>query len=238
MWYEAERERYEKESARLAARGFVLNEDILAQDGIVQFEGTSRVEPDRRLIVKFPNTFPSFPPQVFDTGDKLPLTRHHVPSSRQFCLFGPGNARWSAKSNVEAALDEVEDHIINYARGTPVPAADTVPEPVSALIWCSSTSIFVPPPISTLEGLNASATEGTCSLVFSEAEDGGSRGVVVKATLGSRTLEAPSQYHTLCGPVARRTEARLLYLPGQPDAEAVQAAAVGYFNQLARRSAG
>jgi molybdopterin/thiamine biosynthesis adenylyltransferase len=217
-------------ASRLA---FGANEEILARDGIVQFEGTSRVEPDRRLIVKFPDTFPSFPPMVFDTVEKPLLTRHHVPSTRQFCLFGPGNARWSAKSNVEAALNEVDDHITNYARGTPVPATDTVPEPVSALVWCGSTSIFVPPPISTLEGFDTSVTAGSCSLVFSEAEDGGSRGVVVKATLGSRMLESSAHYHTLCGATAKRIEARLLYLAGQPDAEAVQAAAINYFNQLA-----
>ena len=233
MWYDTNQERFKSESALLIQRGFVCNESVLASEGIVQFEGKSRVEPDRQLIVRFPDTFPSFPPRVVDTGERPLLPRHHAPSTRQFCLFGPGNARWSAKSNVGAALDEVEDLLKQCGNGAPIPAADTVPEPASASFpYSSTTSIFVPPLVSTLAGLDARASAGTCSLLISEAEEGARRGIIVKASLGSQKVEAPPQYHALCGGTAQKREGHLLYLAGCPSAEAIHAAAFRYFNEL------
>ena len=232
MWFDTNQERYESESALLIRHGFARNESVLAEEQILQFEGCSRVEPDRRLIVRFPDTFPSFPPQVSDTGEKPLLPRHHAPSTRQFCLFGPGNARWSAKANVVAALDEVEDLVTRYAGRAEIPVSDTVPEPASASVGYGNTSIFVPPPISTLEWLDARASTGTCSLLIGEPEEGERRGIIVKATLGSQTVEAPRKFHALCGENLQKREGRLLYLSGQPNTEAVHAAAFKHFSEL------
>src|SRR4051812_41981377 len=92
-WFERYPERFAAESAILAARGYVLNQDALRRDRLVEFSGRSQSEPERTLIVHLPVGFPSFPPRIHDAAGLPTLNRHHRGDTRELCLFGPGSGR-------------------------------------------------------------------------------------------------------------------------------------------------
>ena len=231
-WFDENGQRFEEESARLEQRGFVLDAAVLAEHRTVRFEGRSGVDA-RRLLITFPATFPSQPPIVEDTAESPLLIRHHSPGSRHFCLFGQGKVRWSAASNVDAALDEADDLIRQYGPGAIVPPGDDVPEPPSAsMLYDSAVTVLVPPPISTLDGIAAGAAAGTIHLLPVERGEGTPRWVVVRAALGSHKIDALPAYRALATSEPRQTEGHLLYVPERLTSQALRDLATRHFNEL------
>lgn len=215
MWFDKFPERFREESGILTGRGFVRDDVHFNDHKSVRFEGYSTVEPARKLVVCFPDAFPSFPPEVFDTNQFELLSRHHRWDSRQLCLFGLRKSRWHARLSVADALDEADSLIASYGPGTVLPNDDWVPEPTSdALTYGASRAVFVPPPISTLEVGGSEPVNGTFELQFGRPVNGKTRGVVTAATLGSQPYKADARYTSLCGEVSRTVHGTLLYFPG------------------------
>src|ERR1700676_3160013 len=94
-WFEKYPELYKKQRDILKTAGFELDEQVLTEQGRIQFYGFSKVDPTRQLFVAFPEASPSSPPRISDTPSSKLLARHHKIDTRQFCLFGFNQVRWS-----------------------------------------------------------------------------------------------------------------------------------------------
>lgn len=221
-WYERFPERFAEEKAEMAERGFVLDEEALARQAVV-FSGRSRVDPERELMIEYPDAFPSLPPHVVsDKGEKL-LTAHQTPGVGGICTFGPRQARWSASLSGTAAVDEAEEVIRDFRPGAAPPAEAQLPEPPSATYHYAPDLYFlVPPP---LNNLPREASErpitGTFRLIFKPPESSGpratvaGRGIVIKAETGEGVLQPEKQYRKwLQGP--QEYPGTLVILPQPP----------------------
>ncbi len=176
--------------------------DVLATSGIIAFTGLSRVDPQRRLVVRYPDAFPSMPPLVFDDGSCSLLQRHHQPTTREFCLFGPQRQRWSAQLSGTAAIDEAEAVIALFQQQALPAADDLVPEPATALYdYTPDAAFLVPPPITMLAiGSEQMATPKTVRLRFRRIEspvresEVPGRGIVLETNVTGSTVKADEPF--------------------------------------------
>jgi hypothetical protein len=108
-WFERYPDRFAQETEKLKSAGFLLRQEIFEKERRVVFTGRSKSDPERELHVTFPDSFPSAAPKIADTGTSKLLKRHHRIDTRELCLFGFNQNRWSATKSVIDALDEAED---------------------------------------------------------------------------------------------------------------------------------
>ncbi len=210
-WYERYPKRFEEECAGMEARGFTLNSEALRRDKRVVFDGVSHADDRHHLQVVYPGTFPSGAPRVLDNGGVV-LRRHHRPDSKELCLFGPLQGRWTAIQNGTAAIDEAEDVIGVFSGDSPV-RDDDVPEPVTNYYtYVPDAAIIVPPSLATPDlADDMSVTIGRFSIRFTSQALSGvtspfpGRGVVVQTTLLGVKAEAASYYKSRWGTQATQT---------------------------------
>jgi hypothetical protein len=131
-WFERDQQLFKEQEDILKSAGFTLNEELFKQRQI-QFTGRSKADPDRQLLVEFPESFPSAAPKIRDTAASKLFPRHHRADSRQFCLFGFNEHRWDATLSVAAALDEVEK-LISDLKAEKLVLQDEPPEPITRSI--------------------------------------------------------------------------------------------------------
>jgi len=151
-WFEKYPHWFKQQTDILKLAGFELNNEVLARERRIQFQGCLKVDPDRQLIVEFPAAFPSAAPKIRDTPASKLLPRHHRGDTRQLCLFGFDENRWNAEKSVGDALAEAEELILQFKDGKAV-TEEQPPEPITRVIqYVSEGAILVPPPISTFNG--------------------------------------------------------------------------------------
>ncbi|MCL5884441.1 MAG: ThiF family adenylyltransferase [Deltaproteobacteria bacterium] len=204
----------------MEARGFVLDDEALSSKKIV-FRGCSTVDPSRPLVVKYPNEYPSLPPNVYSDTRGNYLPRHHNRSSGEICTFGPRRSRWDARKYGVDAVNEAEDVIRQFsAASLPVPG-DDAPEPITAeLDYNQECSLLIPNEIA--NGIRGAGvwTKGTVGIFLKEEKilkDAGIlRGVIVQVSVDEKVINAPDYYKKW--PVGSSCSAKgtLVMLPGPP----------------------
>lgn len=204
----------------MRARGFVLDELALSK-GKVFFHGCTQVDPSRPLIVKYPNEYPSLPPNVYSDTPGNYLPRHHHRGSGEICTFGPRRARWDASKCGVDAVDEAEDVISKSFVGSPPVAGDDAPEPITAELDYSQ-DCFVLIPSDIVIGLR-DVKEGSRGPVriFSRAEKvlkgaEALRGVVVDVSINEKQITAPEYYKKWPLGSAMNAHGTLVVLPAPP----------------------
>lgn len=171
-WFEKYPDRFEQENTILVKNGFILDEQILKSERRVQFSGNAQFD-GRKIIVQFPDGFPSFAPQIKDTSERQPLRRHHNPHTRHFCLFGFDAEGWSAALSVAEALIEVETLLTKYSGpANAEPTQDVVPEPFTTSIeYHNGAAILVPSGIVSLVSTSvAFSPANTFEMLFEKGE--------------------------------------------------------------------
>ncbi len=175
------------------------------------------------------------PPLVFDAEDQPLLSRHHHLSTRQLCLFGPGNARWMAKCTVSHVIGEVKELLLQFGKGGMPPEGDLVPEPLSSVInYGLGESILIPPPISSVQ-FDADQT-GQCevSLCYESAPNnsGVRRGMVVSALVGGTQTKISNNFEHLKWQKFDRIICKVISFSQQPSIQELETTVV----QLAKRT--
>jgi len=94
-WFEKYPQLFKKQADILIAAGYEVDKEGLAK-GHACFNGRSKVDQERQLLVVFPQAFPSCAPKIFDRPSSKLLARHHRIDTRQLCLFGFNENRWNA----------------------------------------------------------------------------------------------------------------------------------------------
>jgi molybdopterin/thiamine biosynthesis adenylyltransferase len=197
-WFERFPSLFEQEKEILLRHGFVLDEGLLATKREVVFQGALPIDGERQLVIIFQTGFPSLPPIVCDKGDRPLLRRHHQPSTRQFCLFGPGNSRWSAGLTSEDLIKEVTDLLTLFGAGTSNVGDDHIPEPASAVLsYYPGVALLVPPPISLIEPDVSKKIQGgfivRCDSI-TKNPDLHAQGILLAANIGGRNIPADTPY--------------------------------------------
>lgn len=171
---------------------------MLASKRQVLFRGALPIDTERQLAILYPTGFPSFPPVVFDNGNRPLLRRHHQPSTRQLCLFGPGNTRWYAGLTSEDVIKEVTDSISLFGPDGPEVPDDDIPEPASAVLpYSSGVAILVPPPISFIEPDTSKKIQGEfivrCDGI-TKNPDLRAQGMLLAAIISGRNIQADAAH--------------------------------------------
>jgi molybdopterin/thiamine biosynthesis adenylyltransferase len=194
-WFERTPDRFANEASILKTAGFQLQQKILEDERRVVFVGRSKADPSRELQVTFPNSFPSAAPKIADTRPSKLLARHHRIDTRELCLFGFNQNRWSATMSVADALQEAEALISKFKdRGEVSPSEP--PEPITRAIgYAQGAAILIPPPISTFTKFaELKFNTGTFRLRFVKDKNGNEdfqgRGIVTEAYFGDQHLKA------------------------------------------------
>jgi hypothetical protein len=188
-WFERFPDLFAKQTEILKASGFALDERIVQEQGRIQFDGYSKVDPGRQLIVAFPEAFPSSAPKINDTPATKLLSRHYRIDTRQLCLFGFNEKRWSANRSVADALVEAEELISKFKVGNAT-RENEPPEPLTrAIVYVPGAAILVPPPISTFTGFaELKPTTGKFRGKFLHGEkkkvQTSGRGIILEAEFG------------------------------------------------------
>lgn len=224
-WFEKAPWRLDQEKALLEAEGFQLDEVAFENESSVQFTGALKEFPDRRLILTFPDCYPSGPPVVSDDGKCSLLTRHQKPDDRIFCLFGGNGKSWYAKLNSVDVLREVRRLLQDAQHGFSQDSDDTLPEPISAKIMCEIPGIvMIPPRVAGLLPKNGGKIKkGTFRIRFPSVDNSKTpqrsvkRGVVSEAKFHDcpeATKGGPIYEKIVDSPTEQRGE--LYYLPTFP----------------------
>lgn len=227
-WFERYPDVFEQEKEILLEHGFTLDEERLAKDRLVIFTGALTADPDRRLTLIFSEDFPSFPPRVFDTADSRVLRRHHHPGTRQLCLFGPGNARWSAQLTCRDVLAEAHQLLTTFGSDSEEPSIDDVPEPASAVLtYRRGVSILVSPPISSLEPNASVDVQGNfvlrCDRITRDPELQ-AQGLVLSATVSGKSEKADASYADFFDGRGSVITGQIIYLQGVVSGAALMSA--------------
>lgn len=204
-WHKRFPGRFAKEREQMQARGFLLNEAALEQNGLVEFSGRSAVTPTLELKVRLPDAFPSKPPHVHASGAGIQGRRHYRPDSGEICTFGPSRGRWTANLSATTAIDEAEKVIADVSGGQSAGEKyfDDVPEPASALYYYDTpTFILVPPSIADFVTAMPEGASAPFRLKFESwpgppvSRNAPGRGVVVEVG-GSRGVKTDDWYDQL-----------------------------------------
>ncbi|HEY6333368.1 MAG TPA: ThiF family adenylyltransferase, partial [Blastocatellia bacterium] len=214
-WYERHRERFEEERSQMLARDFKLNEEILATQRVVEFSGQSAVDSIRPLVVRYPEAFPSFPPRVFSDTPGNILVRAHQPNSKEVCLFGPGQTRWSAGRPGTEAIDEADAIIRQFGNATNPIQGDDVPEPSTAVYhYDPGISVLVPAGIATRVNPDSQGPVRDFNLSLS-AEGRRERGVILNIRWSGAAIKAEQLYQSWFTQ-GRPVKGRLISLTAPP----------------------
>lgn len=223
-WFEKNPELFKEQRLILESAGFTLNQDVLSKERRVLFEGRSKADPERILIVMLPEGFPSCAPKIFDTPPSKILVRHHRGDNRQLCLFGFDENRWTATLTVAAALTEAENLIGQFKDTNPTPE-NQPPEPLTRTIaYCLDAAIFVPPPISTFDGF-PQLTAPTGRFLGRFVHEGEfkretkGRGVILEATFGDKKLRCGIPFVDYLGKQGKEIHGEWYYLKDPPTQE-------------------
>jgi hypothetical protein len=215
-------------------RHFALDQEALSQF-VVRFVGFSSFEPSLKLTVEYPDSFPSKPPRISTPPDWRILPRHHRPQTRELCLFGRNQRRWSAELFGTSAIDEADRVIrdmspntseIQLATHIAVDAnnvVDDVPEPATtSYIYQSHTYILVPPALVDSGNKLQVDTEASFRLRFkvwqgqTESRNGQGRGVLTEVRVGDNTVRGESLYQGLVNPGLEINNGLLVRLSAAP----------------------
>jgi len=231
-WFEKYPGLFKTQTDILNLAGFGLDKEELARKGRIQFVGYSKVDPNRRLFVVFPNAFPSSPPRIFDAPPSKPLLRHHRINDRFFCLFGFNGARWSATRSVADALAEVEELISAFKDDNP-DLASQPPEPVTrAIRYELETAFLVPPPISTFNqfaGLKFQTGKFRAKFICEgdQKRETRGRGILLEADFGGEKLQSAHPFRDYFGNNGKEIHGDWFYLKDAPTQEGM----AGDFNR-------
>jgi len=225
-WFERDPRLLEEQAQILNSAGFKLNEDALNREQRIVFTGSLKADPDRQLVVAFPEAFPSSAPKIYDTPASKLLSRHHRTDTRQLCLFGFNERRWSATLTVANALVEAEELIAKF-KESGAEAGDQPPEPITrAIPYVQGAAVLVPPRISTFndfEKLKLPTGKFTGKFVHEVDPKKGTqgRGIILEAYFGDKKLECARPFHNyLTG--GRQIHGDWFYLPTPPTQEGLQ----------------
>ncbi|KKM13057.1 hypothetical protein SY88_00390 [Clostridiales bacterium PH28_bin88] len=158
FWFQECPELLDREKREMEQLGFILDERALETERVVRFEGRSRYNPQRRIIIIYRDGYPSIAPKVIvpvNTPSDA-LARHHDPESGVLCCFGFGDSQWNAGMEALDIVLAAERIIRDYPPGAEIPDDDLVPEPrVVHFAYAPGSSILIPPPFGdmTLEEL-------------------------------------------------------------------------------------
>lgn len=213
-WFRVHPGRFIADRDGLEAYDFVLDESKLEGEALVVYTGSLPEYPDRKLIITFPEGYPSIPPQVVDDGKCERLPRHQRPSNRAYCLFGRNSEAWSARNFAVDVLSEtkrvIDDTLGKLAATEAV--EDPAPEPFSAqAIFGNHGTVLIPPAISEMlpEDLTIPAV-GTFQIRKPKSN---SRGIVTRAefTNPQQKFSADEGYQELVK--APGANGRLVFFP-------------------------
>jgi molybdopterin/thiamine biosynthesis adenylyltransferase len=197
-WFELDPEIFREEQEAMEARGFTLNSAALSA-GKVEFQGRSQVDPSRPLTVRYPNEYPSLPPNVYSDTPGRYLFRHHHRQTGEICTFGPKRSQWHAGLRGTDAIDEAEEIISEDLVRSSDPD-DSVPEPVTAeLPFNPRNSLILPGEIVEGIGIPTAKQVGSVEIYLnSTTEKIGNeeyrRGVIVDVRLDGAEISAPERY--------------------------------------------
>jgi hypothetical protein len=237
-WFEKYPKLFEKQSDILKSFGFQLNQEALSKHRQIIFEGHSKVDPQRQLIVAFPQAFPSCAPKIFDTPSSKLLTRHHRNDSRQLCLFSFGENNWNASLSVADALAEAENLISKFKAGSAV-LENQPPEPLTrAIQYIPNAAMLVPPPISTFKDFaKLNSLVGRFSAKFvSDGEfkrETRGRGVILEANFGAQRIHCSPQFSKYFGNNGTQIIGDWFYLQTPPTLESLPAVLTKCFQKIA-----
>jgi hypothetical protein len=223
-WFEKYPHLFKIQTDILKSAGFELIQDVLRQEGRIQFVGRSKVEPGRQLIVAFPQAFPSSAPKIYDTTASKLLLRHHRIDSRQLCLFGFNENRWNATRSVGDALAEAEELISEFKDGNPL-LENQSPEPITrAIPYAPETAILVPPPISTFNGfaqlkLPTGNFFGRFIHEVNQKNETRGRGIIFEANFGDKKFVCPQPFSNFLGNSGKEIHGDWFYLQNPPTQE-------------------
>jgi molybdopterin/thiamine biosynthesis adenylyltransferase len=226
-WFEKYPKLFEQQSDILKSFGFQLNQETLSKHRQIVFEGHSKVDPQRQLIVAFPQAFPSCAPKIFDKPSSKLLTRHHRNDTRQLCLFSFSENNWNASLSVADALAEAENLISKFKAGNAV-LENQPPEPLTrAIQYIPNAAMLVPPPISTFKDfakLNSLVGRFSAKFVHDgefKRETRG-RGVILEASFGAEKMRCSRQYSNYFGKNGAEIIGDWFYLQNPPTHENLQ----------------
>ena len=226
-WFEDDPQLFEFQSNILRAAGFELDKETLEKFGCIQFRGHSKIDPQRELIVTFPNAFPSRAPLIFDTDTSKLLCRHHRIDTRQLCLFGFNENRWNATRSVADALAEAEELISKFKDGG-VTVDNEAPEPLTrAIRYIGDPAILVPPPLSTFAdftGLKSPFGEfvGKFDYTGQFKKETLGRGIILRATFGAKRYECALPFSEYLANRGKEIRGNWFYLHDPPTQENLQ----------------
>lgn len=222
-WFERCPELFGEQADILKSAGFELDSDALKEERRVLFKGKSRSDPQRQLIVAFPNAFPSAAPKIFDTQESKLLLRHHRFDNRQLCLFGFNENRWDESKSVADALAEAEELILQFKdTGTPLGQEAHSPEPItSALPYIKHSAILVPPPISTFGDFGKLKSQsgkllGKYLYTGDRNKESSGYGLIWQATFGNQTLRCGPPFLAYLGNKANDISGEWIFMESNP----------------------
>ncbi len=222
-WFEKDPPLFAQQQEILEAAGFALVRETF-DEGAIQFVGHSKSDPGRKLIVVFPETFPSSAPKVYDSHPSKLLIRHHRIDSRQLCLFGFDESRWCATLSVKDALVEAEQLIAEF-KDVGVSVEHQPPEPLTRSVFhIPETAMLVPPPISTYEGFGqlkhkSGKFRGKFVHEGDQKKETKGRGIVFEADFGAETIKCFSQFSGLLRNHGKDIAGEWFYLEEPPTQE-------------------
>jgi molybdopterin/thiamine biosynthesis adenylyltransferase len=223
-WFEKYPKLYEKQSDILKSCGFKLNQEAFSKNRQIVFAGHSKVDPDRQLIVAFPQAFPSCAPKIFDTPSSKLLTRHHRNDTRQLCLFSFSESNWNASLSVADALAEAENLISKFKAGSAMLERQP-PEPLTrAVTYKPNAAMLVPPPISTFKDFSklkflVGRFSGKFIYDGDFKRDTRGRGAILEATFGAEKMRCSRQYSNYLGSNGKEIQGDWFYLQNSPTQE-------------------
>jgi hypothetical protein len=226
-WFDDDPQLFEIQSNILKAAGFELDKETLEKVGCARFCGHSKIDPDRALIVTFPNAFPSRAPLIYDTDASKLLRRHHRIDTRQLCLFGFNENRWNATLSIADALAEAEE-LISKFKESGAAVENEPPEPLTrAIRYFGNPAILVPPPLSTFADFTELKTpfgefSGKFNFEGESKKETLGRGIILSATFGTTRFDCSLPFSEYFANRGKEIRGHWFYLHDPPTQETLQ----------------
>jgi molybdopterin/thiamine biosynthesis adenylyltransferase len=233
-WYKRLPKTFSEECEEMQKRHFTLDQQALAQC-VVRFVGFSSFEPSLELTVEYPDSFPSHPPRISTPPGWPLLQRHHRPVTRELCLFGRNQRRWSAELFGTSAIDEADKVIrdmksidsqtstISHEASDSDALVDDVPEPMTtSYIYRSNTFILVPPTLTEFGNNLPVGTVASFRLRLkawpgqTESRNASGRGVLTEIRAGKAIVTGEALYQGVVSPGIDISNGSLIRLAAAP----------------------
>ncbi len=210
-------------------RKFALDETAFSQQR-VRFVGSSSVIQDLQLMVDYPDSFPSKSPRVSTPEEWQILKRHHTPTTREICTFGPNQRRWSARCFGTAAIDEA-DRVISDVLGLPSENSqisagefiDDVPEPATrSYLYQTQTYILISPIMMRFGRMMAENSSASFKLRFQDwssvpqSKNGMGRGIITEISASKDTVSRIEPVYGAMVPSGFEIKGYVIRLPEAP----------------------